>query len=158
VAGGALAQQTVPLEVTFKLTDLQYKPIAASVRLVSPDEPNWQRPDAGVKLTTGSDGVGRATLPVRLTRKLVKRPTNYWSSLLAPPENSEVVRIGAELQWAGHPWLHVVQLVRFPGGDVLLDSHEVYTRDASGSFTAKAEQVGQDWKVSYFPTMMLTGL
>jgi hypothetical protein len=128
------------------------------VRLVSPDEAGWQRADAGVKLTTGPDGVGRASLPVRLARKAVKRPTNYWSSLLAAPEQCEVVRIGAELQWAGHPWLHVVELIRFPGGDVLLESHEVYTRDASGSFMLKAEHVGQDWKVSYFPTMLITGL
>ena len=157
-AGGAVAQQTVVLEVTFRLTDLQYKPIAAAARLVSPDEPGWQRPDAGVKLTTDKDGLGRASLPVRITRTSRKRPTNYWSSLVAPAEPCEVLRIGAELQWAGHPWLHVVELVRFPGGDVLLESREVYTRDASGSFTAKAERVGQDWKVSYFPNMMLTAV
>jgi len=159
VAFNAIAQQAIVLEVTFKLTDLQYKPIAAAARIVSPDEPGWQRPDAGVKLATGSDGLGHARLPVRVTRKSCKRPTNFWTELVARQEPCEVVRVGAELQWAGHPWLHVVELIRFPGGgDVLLDSHEVYTRDASGSFTAKAEHVGQDWKVSYFPNMLLTAV
>jgi hypothetical protein len=159
VACDAIAQhQPVVLEVAFRLTDLEYKPIAAAARIVSAQEPGWQRPDAGVKLTTDSDGRAHASLPVLLTRKSCKRPTNFWSELVARAESCEVVRIGAELQWAGHPWLHVVQLMRFPDGDVLLDSHEVYTLDATGSFTTKAEHVGQDWKVSYFPAMLLTGV
>jgi hypothetical protein len=158
VAVDAIAQQAIVLDVAFRLTDLQYRPIAAAARLVSPDEPGWQRPDAGVKLATDANGLARASLPARMVRTLRKRPTNFWSGLVAPPESCEVVRIATELQWAGHPWLHVVELVRFPGGDVLLESREVYTRDASGSFTAKAEHVGEDWKVSYFPNMMLTSV
>ncbi len=49
----------VPLAVTFKLTDPDYKPLSGvPIRLVFPCDKNWQDPDAGYRFVTDAKGGG----------------------------------------------------------------------------------------------------
>ena len=52
--------QPVPLDVTFKLTDLDYKPVAgAPVRIVFGSDLDWQAPNAGRRFVTDAKGEHR---------------------------------------------------------------------------------------------------
>lgn len=60
-------------------------------------------------------------------------------SLLSRPQPKELLSLGAELEYAGHRWLYVVELHRFRrDGDMLLDSMAVYCADAHADFTQRA--------------------
>jgi hypothetical protein len=59
---------TVPLDVEFKLTDREYRPLAGvPLRLVLGIE-DWQAADAGVRIVTGEDGAARFTTQAVIDR------------------------------------------------------------------------------------------
>src|ERR1700722_147332 len=68
------------LDVTFKLTDLDYKPLPhVPVRIIFGSDPDWQNPDAGYRIVT--DDKGQATFTARVS--IDKRRRNGDFSVIA---------------------------------------------------------------------------
>ncbi len=61
------------------------------------------------------------------------------------------------MEYADFRWLYVVDAVRFPNSDVMLDDFSVYTRDERGQFTRKARNDGTDWIMADLGRLVLTG-
>jgi hypothetical protein len=154
----AAAAQPLPLDVTFRLTDLDYKPIAgAPVRIVFGSDPDWQAPDAGRRFVTDANGEHRFTASVVIDKRSRKRPTNFADSLLSRPQATDHLKVGAELEYAGFRWLYVVDVDRFPNSDVMLDDFSVFSADAQGRYVHKAKQQGRDWFIADLRGLALTG-
>lgn len=163
VAGGVAAwdapAQPVALEVAFRLTDLDYKPIPdARVRIVFGSDKDWRAPAAGRTIVTDAKGEARFSAPVTLERRMRKKPTSFAASLASTPQPTEFLQIGAEMEYAGFRWLYVIDVYRFPDGDSLLDGFDVYTADDKGAFThqAKHEPKGGGWLMADLRGLALT--
>jgi hypothetical protein len=159
VATTDAAAQPVSLDVAFKLTDLDYKPIAnAPVRVVFGSEKGWLAPGAGRKIVTDAKGEARFSAPVTLERRMKKKPTSFAASLVTTPQSTEFLQLGAEMEYAGFRWLYVIAVYRFPDGDSMLDEFDVYTTDDKGAFTRKAkhEPKGGGWLMADLNGMALT--
>ena len=150
--------QPVTLEVSFRLTDLDYKPLGGvPVRLVFGSEPDWQGANSGHRFVTDANGGARLSVPVILDKRLRKAPTNFVDSLLARPQPTDHLMVGAELPYMTFRWLYTVDLARFPkGGDVVLDDFSVYTPDAQARYTHKAKQDGNGWTMPELAPLVLT--
>lgn len=156
-ASGAFAAQPVPLELRFKLTDRDYRPLASvPVRVVFGSDPGWQNAGSGARIVTDANGEASLNAAVVLDKQLRKVPTNFASSLLSRPQEVDHLRVAAEMEYVDRRWLYTVDVVRFPGGDVMLDDFAVYAADANGRFTRKAEQSRDGWKFPDLGGMMLT--
>lgn len=153
-----LHAQTVTLEVRFKLTDLEYRPIAGEkVRVVIGTNGDWQMPGSGHACTTDAQGEARFTTQANLDRRW-RRPSGALPPALPSlPQATDHLLAAAELVYAGHRWLYAVDLCRFQNGDVLLDAFEVYTLDQQGRFSLKASHHGLDWRMADLGGLMLTG-
>jgi hypothetical protein len=128
----------VPLEVEFKLTDLDYKPIASvPVRVTFGPSASLQDPDSGTRFVTSAAGDFRfsTTAPVEAQPKTP--PTNFVDSLSARPQPADHLVIAAELPYLTFRWLYVGEVWRFRNGDVLTEGVSVYTPDERGHFTRK---------------------
>ena len=93
VGGVALATAapavSVALGVTFKLTDLDYKPLAGvPAGVVFGADVKWQNPSAGHRLVTDANGEAHWSARVELEDKLKKIPTNWVGSLLGGPQKA----------------------------------------------------------------------
>jgi hypothetical protein len=151
-------RREVMLDVIFKLTDLDYTPLpGVPVRLVFRCDNNWQSADAGHRFVTDEKGEGRVTARVVIARHMRKKPTNFFSSLVSLPQPTDHLATGAELEYMDFHWLYIVNMERFPDGDVMQDDFSVYSRDTRGRFALKAARIGQDWKIKDLGGMMLTG-
>jgi len=140
----AAAAGTVPLEVEFKLTDIDYKPLAGvPLRLVLGAE-DWQAPDAGVRVVTAQDGTARFTTQAVVDRRW--RFSNIGFTPLRMPFRSDHIWIAAEMAYAipkrgggddtVHHWLYTADIDRDPGGDCSTDDlDKVYETGADGRFT-----------------------
>ena len=64
--------------------------------------------------------------------------------------------VAAELEYMAYPWLYAIDVHRFPNGDVLMDGASVFTRDARGNFTRKAEVDASGWRMADLGGMVLT--
>jgi hypothetical protein len=131
------------LEVAFKLTDDQYQPLAGvPVRLVF-GTPDWQAPDAGIRVVTGDDGTARFT-----TTAVVGRRWNFVNIGFTPfsmPFRADHLAVAAELAFvvpqrdggeATHRWLYTADINRLPDGDCNTnDLDKVYAAGADGRFT-----------------------
>lgn len=149
--------QPVTLNVSFRLTDLDYHGLPnVPVRLVFGSERNWQGPSAGKRFVTDAKGEARFTSSVVLDIRQRKYPTNFWSTLGSLPQRTDHLTVGAELEFAGFQWLYAVDLFRFPNGDTASDGVGVYTPDADGRFTHKAEYDGKAWKMRDLKGLFLT--
>ena len=141
--------QPVTLDVEFKLTDLEYKPIPnAPGRLVFISDKDWQGATAGQRFTTDAKGEAKLTANVVLDKRLKKMPTNFWSSLLSTPQQTDHLVVGAEMEYMEFRWLYTVEVFHFPDGTDLLGEMAIYSRDERGNFTRKAERKGTDWVIS----------
>ena len=163
VSGVALAAATpapavdVALDVTFKLTDLDYKPLAGvPARVVFGSEPNWQNPNAGHRFVTDAKGEAHFSAQVDLEEKMKKVPTNFVGSLVSGPQQTDHLAVVAELEFADFHWLYVADLFRFRQGDTLTEGLSVYTPDERGRFVHKAEYDGHGWKMRDLKGLMLT--
>ncbi len=155
-ATGASAQP-VAVDVVFKLTDLEYKPLAnVPARVVFTSEPEWQGPGAGQRVVTDARGEARLSATVALDQRRMKKPTSWASSLLAPTQQTDHLVVAAELPYMGYQWLYAVEVFHFPDGDDLLGELAVYTRDAQGRFTRKAERRGTDWVIADLKELVAT--
>lgn len=115
---------TVPLDVEFKLTDREYRPLAGvPLRLVLGIE-DWQAAGAGVRIVTGEDGAARFTTQAVIDRRW--QWTNVGFTPFSIPKRVDHISIAAELQFAVprkegedtiHHWLYTAEIYRYPGGD-----------------------------------------
>jgi hypothetical protein len=156
--GGDAGAEPVALAVEFKLTDLEYRPLpGVPVRLVLGSAPDWQSASAGHRFVTDARGEHRFATTVVLDKQSRKLPTNFLSSLVSRAQQTDHLRVAAELPYMTFSWLYVVDVYRFPeGGDVLLDGVSVYTRDAHGAFANKAKHDAGGWTMADLGGLVLT--
>jgi hypothetical protein len=154
---GSTHAGVVTLEVAFKLTDLDYKPlVGVPVRVVFASNPDWQKAESGHRFVTDANGEAHWTGDVMLTDRTRKHPTNFASSLVSLPQPTQYLRVGAELTYFEKPWLYTQDLYRFAGGDTLLDGTAIYTRDDSGAFTRQAKRDSNGWTIDGLGGLVLT--
>jgi hypothetical protein len=141
--------QPVIVEVNFKLTDLNYKPLSNTpVRLVFGSDKDWQSPTAGQQFVTDAKGEARLTANVVFDKQLKKMPTNFVSSLLSAPQQTDHIVVGVELEYMEFHWLYTVEIFHFRAGTDMLGEVAIYSRDEQGRFTRKAERKGSDWIIA----------
>jgi hypothetical protein len=146
-AGGAGAQP-VTVDVVFKLTDLDYKPLSnVPVRIVFTSERDWQSPGSGQRIVTDAEGEAKLSATAVLDQRRIKKPTNFVSSLLSSAQQTDHLVVAAELEYMGYQRVYTVEVFHFPDGDDLLGEFAVYTRDDRGRFARKAERRGNDWVI-----------
>lgn len=151
--------EAVTLDVTLKLTDLDYKPLPNTTAwVVFGSDASWQSPGAGRKVITDAKGEARFSAPATLERRSKKKPTNFISSIATPAVEAAFLRVGAALEYAGFRWLYVIDIYHFPDGDNLLDASDVYTADHNGAFTRKAQHdpKGGGWLMADLKGMEMT--
>jgi hypothetical protein len=138
------------LEIDFLLTDLERRPIpGASVRLVFGAQPGWQSALAGHRFTTDAKGGHTFAAPVAIEARAIRWPTNFVSSLFRRAEPADFLQLGAELDYAGHRWLYVIDVHRFRSdGTVMRSGFSVFTRNARGDFTEKANVTDVGWAMA----------
>ena len=138
--------ETVKLEVNFKLTDMEYKPIAgAPARLILGVDQDWQAPGAGMRVVTDAAGETHYTAEVKLEKKW--RSENVGFTGLSVPTRTDHLAIAVELQPAvaegKYSWLYTMNVYCNSGGDCSTDDIEdVYSKDGKGRFTVKAKRIG----------------
>ena len=153
----ASAGDAVVLDVRFKLTDLDYQPLpGTAVRLVFGSDADWQAPSSGYRFVTDANGEQRVTAAVRLDKRLRKVPTNFVSSLLSLPQNTDHLTVAAELEYLSFHWLYAVDICRFPGGEVMLDGFTIYSAGTDGRFTQQAAHDEHGWRIADLGGMVLT--
>jgi hypothetical protein len=140
---GAAAAETVALDVAFRLTDPDDRPLAGvAVRLVL-GVVDWQAPDAGVRIVTGDDGTARFTTPAIIDRRW--HWTNAGFTPFSIPSRVDHLAIAAELERvlprrdggeATYHWLYTADVVRFRDGDCSTDDIDaIYQAAPDGRFT-----------------------
>jgi hypothetical protein len=156
-ATGAGGGDGVTLDVRFKLTDLDYKPLpGAAVRVVFGSDVDWQGPTSGYRFVTDANGEHRFATRVRLDKRLRKVPTNFIGSLLSIPQNTDHLTVAAELEYMSFRWLYAVDVCRFSSGDVMLDGFTVYSAGAGGRFTNQAVHDENGWRMADLEGRVLT--
>lgn len=150
--------ETILLEVSFQLTDLERKPIPnAPARVVCGPERVWQAASLGRRFVTDQNGESRFECPVRIEQRAIKRPTNFVDSVFSRPEPTDHLQVATELEYAGRWWLYVIDLHHFRrDGTVMLNGFSVFTRDAKGNFTMRAKHSEGGWAMADLPGVMLT--
>lgn len=157
IASGAALAQPVTLDVKFRLTDLEYKALAGvPVRVVFGSDPDWIAPNTGQRFVTDANGEHQFSTQVVLDRRSRRRPTNFVDSLTARNEPVDHLLVAAELGYFEYQWLYAVDIHRFPGGDVLTEGFDVYSRDAQGRFTVRARRENGGWFLPELKGLMLT--
>jgi len=128
----------VPLEVQFKLTDLNYAPIAGvPVRVAFGPPATWQSPGSGTRFVTDAAGASTFSTSAPIEPQAKTRPTNFVDSLTARPQPADHLAIAAELPYMTFRWMYVAEIWRFRNGDLLTEGVSVYTPDDRGLFTRK---------------------
>jgi hypothetical protein len=131
------------LDVELKLTDTEYHPLAGEpIRLVF-GTPDWQAPDAGVRIVTDTEGSARFTTPARIDRRWTF--PNIGFTPFVRPTRGDHITVAAELAFvlprregadAVHHWLYVADVHRLPDGDCSTDDLDhVYAAGPDGRFT-----------------------
>jgi hypothetical protein len=151
---------TVPLDVEFKVTDLDYKPIAGvPVRVAFGPGTAWQAPDNGTRFVTDASGLFRFTASATLEEQPKTKPTNWVDSLTAKAQPTDHLRVATELPWAGFNWVYVLDLWRFRSdGTVLTQGMSLYSRDEAGRFTREARRSADGWLIADLKGLVLSAL
>jgi len=134
---------TVPLDVELKVTDKDYHPLAGvPVRLVF-GLPDWEAPDAGIRVVTGDDGTVKFTTEAVIERRWSS--SNIGFTPLRMPFRADHLRLAVELTFtvpkrdggdADHHLLYTADIDRLPDGDCSTDDlDKVYEAGADGRFT-----------------------
>lgn len=143
------ARELVTLDVRFTLTDHDNRPqTAAPVRLVFGTAPGWQRAGCGESFLTDARGEHRFTTTAEIETRSRKLPTNFVDSLFRRAQPTNYLHLATELEWAGHRRLYVIEIHRFANGTVLREGFAIYTPDAQGNFTYRAEHKDLSWKMA----------
>lgn len=148
----------VPLAVQFKLTDLDYKPIAGvDVRVAFGPDPAWQAPDNGTRFVTDKAGEFKFTASIVVDPQMKKMPTNFMDSLTARAQPTDHLRVAAELPWADFRWVYVVDLWRFHSdGTILNEGISIFSRDDAGRFSREAKRKDGGWLIADLKGLALT--
>jgi hypothetical protein len=168
-ASFAMSAQSIVLDVSFKLTDVDNKPLAGvPVRLVFSGAPDWQSPTAGNKIVTGAKGEAAFTTNASLDKKWQMEPIGFTG--ISKPIRTDHLMVAAELerQFPLGPngelqtfqWVHTMDIYCKGSGDCATQGIlAIYAKDAQGRFTRAAEQVGRPpaWKFPELGGMLLTG-
>lgn len=134
---GVASAQPVQLDVTFRLTDLDYQPLANEpVRIAFGSDADWAAPGAGQRALTDAKGEARLRATVELGRRDINRDTT-WLSLFAKSEQAEQLAVYVGLPYLGQEWVYGVELFHFADGDVMRQGFDVYLPDAEGRFTRR---------------------
>jgi hypothetical protein len=155
---GARDTHNVTVDLTVVLKDRSGAPLADTpARIVLMPAPELQAPTAGQALTTDAAGRYTGTVKAILDKVQKKRPTNFFSSLMASPELTDHVSVGIELPYLKYSWFYVADLYRFPDGDVLHDGIALHTRDEHGRYSHRAEQDRDGgWRIRDLGDMRMT--
>lgn len=147
----------VPLSVTFKLTDPDYKPLPGEpVRLLFCSDKDWQEPNAGYHFVTDANGEGHVTAPVVLDRRWRKIDSSFLGSLLGLPMLTDHLAVGAEMEYMNFHWVYIINTVRFPEGTCMREYFSVYTKDEQGRFSRQAVERNDGWQIKELGGMMIT--
>jgi hypothetical protein len=136
------AGREVMLDVEFKLTDIDYHPLAGvPLRLVLGAR-DWQSADAGIRIVTGTDGTAKFA-----TQALIDRRWNFSNIGFTPfsiPFRADHIAVAAELPFVlpkkggddiVHHWLYTADIDRMPDGDCSSDDlDDVYDLGPDGRF------------------------
>lgn len=150
----ALAESTTPLEIQLGLlapdsTALKETP----VRLVLANAPGWQNPESGVRLRTDEKGIARWSTRGLIDRRHRKLPSNFFTQLAAPTQETFHFSVAAQLSYLGKEWLLVTELDCFADGtSAQLDGVRLYGQDSAGAFTVPVNQDARGW---HFPGLAL---
>jgi hypothetical protein len=148
--------QTVSLNVEFKLTDTEYKPLSGQpVRLVF-GAGDWQDRSAGNRFVTDANGQAIFTTQARLDRRWTTVPVGFTG--LSKPTRADHLQIAAELERvlpgvnAGKDLmlhqLYKMDIDVLPGGDcATADLTDVYLPDAHGRFTKGVPPTGIPYRI-----------
>jgi len=149
LSAASLFGQTVPVDVDFKLTELERldRPLAGvAVRLVLGEVANWQAPEAGHRFVTDQHGEARFTVAGLVDRRWRWVPIGMTG--LSLPTRADHILIAAELeqlipqadgQLKSFQWLHTMDIDCFASQECSSsDLYDIYTRDQRGRFTRKA--------------------
>ncbi len=154
---GAREERTVALDVRLALHDQSGQPLpSAPVRVVIGKAPEQQPPSAGYSSVSDATGIHAFTTRATIDKAARTRPTNWLDSLFAKAEQTDHVSVGVELGYLTYRWLYVADLYRFSEGETLFDGLSLYTRNAQGYFSVKAERDGNSWKIADLGEMRLT--
>ena len=137
----------VTIDVLLTVRDADRSPaVGVPVRLVLGAPDNWQASEVGAKRETGDDGACHVVETFSLDDRRRKMPTNFFSSLLASTERTRHMQLAIEMEWAGRPWLTVIDIDRFASGESLrLEPMRVFGRAANGRFTDDVPLIGGAW-------------
>ena len=133
----------VRLDVDFKLTDIDYKPLdGVPLRLVLGVK-DWQAADAGVRVVTAADGTAKFSTQALIDRRWSF--SNVGFTPLSIPFRADHILVAAELAYALpkkdgpdaiHHWLYTADIDRMPDGDCNSDDLDrVYSAAADGRFS-----------------------
>lgn len=158
--------QPVPLDVHFKLTDADYKPLPGEwVRLVFGAAKDWQEGNAGSRFTTDANGEAVFATKAVIDRRWTSVPVGFTG--LSKPVRADHLQIAAELERvlpgvnAGKDLilhqLYKMDVDVLPGGDCATsDFTDVYLPDARGRFTSAVPPSGMT--VPNSGGLVLTGM
>lgn len=144
--------QPVALDVQFKLTDMEYKPLPGQpVRLVFGAGKDWQSPNAGNRFATDANGEAVFTTKAAIDRRWTSVPIGFTG--ISKPVRADHLQIAAELvqvlpgidagkDLALHR-LYKMDVDVLPGGDCTTSGFtEIYLPDARGQFTRLVPREG----------------
>lgn len=137
------AAGTVPLDVELKVTDEEYHPLAGvPVRLVF-GLPDWQAPDAGIRVVSGDDGTVKFTTEAVIERRWSS--SNIGFTPFRMPFRAGHLSLAAELVFTvprrdggdfDHHFLYTADIDRLPDGDCSTDDlDKVYEAGPDGRFS-----------------------
>jgi hypothetical protein len=137
------AGRTVSLDVEFKLTDLDYHPLAGEPLRLIVGAKDWQAPEAGLRIVTSADGTAKFT-----TQAVIDRRWNFSNLGFTPfsiPFRADHIAVAAELPFVLpkkggsdiiRQWLYTADIDRMPDGDCSTDDlDDVYERGPDGRFS-----------------------
>jgi hypothetical protein len=133
----------VSLDVEFKLTDREYRPLAGvPLRLVLGVK-DWQAAQAGVRLVTAEDGGARFTTDAIIDRRW--RWFNIGFTPFSMPARVDHLSLAVELEFALpikdgpdtiRHWLYTAEIYRHRDGDCSTDDLDsIYEAGPDGGFT-----------------------
>jgi hypothetical protein len=167
---GMARAQTVSIDVEFKFTDLDYKPLPReNMRVVFGAAQGWQNPDSGHKFVTDEKGEARFTTTGLVDKRWRSKPVGF--TPFSVPVRTEHMMIAAELEHKLQltkdgevrvfHWVHTMDIDCTQGECATTDFTALYTPDATGRFTQQPPRYGAQndgWKIPELKGMVLAGM
>lgn len=135
------------IDLVLKLVESDGRPMASTpVRVVLILGNDWQSANSGLKMVTSPEGELSASMNATLERRMLKRPTNFFSQLINPKEPTVHVVVAVEMQYLEHTWLALFAIDRFENGDITYHQYpEVWGQDKEYRFSQRATYRDNMW-------------